>query len=50
VAVIIIIFIIVQSLAAVATHFAKRLSRTATDETHAAVTARIEPSAAPRVN
>jgi D-methionine transport system permease protein len=50
VAVIIIIFIIVQSLAAVATHFAKRLSRTSTDETRAAVAARIELSAAPGVN
>jgi D-methionine transport system permease protein len=50
VAVIIIIFIIVQSLAAVATHFAKRLSRTSTEETRAAVAARIELSAAPGVN
>jgi D-methionine transport system permease protein len=50
VAVIIIIFIIVQSLAAVATRFAKLLSRTSTDETRAAVAARIELSAAPGVN
>jgi D-methionine transport system permease protein len=50
VAVIIIIFIIVQSLAAIATHFAKRFARTSTDESRAAVAARIELSSAPGVN
>jgi D-methionine transport system permease protein len=47
VAVIIIIFLIVQALAAVATHFAKRLSRTAPEESRADAAARIELAAAP---